>query len=125
MESLDKNFGNEQENFLKRLTAVSDELQIKKNWLRSSASATASAEGQEQDKVLKEKLHKLEAKQNKDKGDKIKSMRGMYKLQKMVIELEKVVVEKDEGMMRLGEKVEAIRQLRVWIDYHQSRCNHL
>ncbi|GAB4834532.1 hypothetical protein Ancab_032790 [Ancistrocladus abbreviatus] len=134
---LDKKFGNEQESFIKRLSRISDELQITKNWVGSTIneitpskadniSSNAPADDKRQDKVLKEKMEKLEAKVNKEKGDKIKLMRGMYELQKKVMELEKVVVEKDAGLVRLGEeKVEAIRQLCIWIDYHQSRCNYL
>lgn len=55
-------------------------------------------------------MKRLEAKLNKEKSDKLRLMKVGYEFQKKVVEFEKVVVEKDEGLLRLGkEKVEVIR----------------
>ncbi|KAJ8436577.1 hypothetical protein Cgig2_031518 [Carnegiea gigantea] len=134
MESVIDNYESKQESFLKKLSSVSDDIQLTKNWVRwtmdemkpwkneSGASLVVSMDDNERDKVMEEKVRRLEAKVKKTMGDKLRLMRGMYELQKKVGELEKAVVEKDEGLLRMREeKVEAIRQLCLWIDYHQSR----
>lgn len=134
MESVIGNYESKQESFLKKLSSVSDDIQLTKNWVRwtmdemkpwkneSGASLVVSMDDNERDKVIEEKVRRLEAKVKKTMGDKLRLMRGMYELQKKVGELEKAVVEKDEGLLRIREeKMEAIRQLCLWIDYHQSR----
>ncbi|RHN43444.1 hypothetical protein MtrunA17_Chr8g0387901 [Medicago truncatula] len=50
----------------------------------------------------------------------------VVELKKRVEELEKLMEEKEEGMLNLGEeKREAIRQLCLRIDYHRERNDYL
>lgn len=50
----------------------------------------------------------------------------VWKLENKVREVERIVQQKEEGMVSLGEeKREAIRQLCVCIDYHRSHSHHL
>uniref|UniRef100_A0A803LWF6 NAB domain-containing protein n=1 Tax=Chenopodium quinoa TaxID=63459 RepID=A0A803LWF6_CHEQI len=141
MECLINNFESKEGSFIQRLSSVSNEIQVAKNWVRLTmneikpcknnelvvASPLAfTSDGKEQDKLMKEKVKMLEAKVNKEKGDKLRLMKGMYEMQKKVADLENAIVEKDEGLLRLGnEKVEAIRQLCIWVDYRQSRFDQL
>lgn len=49
----------------------------------------------------------------------------VWKSENKVRELEKMIKERDDGMIVLKEeKREAIRQLCVWIDYHRSRSDY-
>ncbi|XP_021754317.1 myosin-11-like [Chenopodium quinoa] len=140
MECLISNFESKEGSFIQRLSSMSNEIQVAKNWVRLTmneikpcknhefvASPFAfTTDDKEQDKLMKEKVKMLEAKVNKEKGDKLRLMKGMYEMQKKVADLENVIVEKDEGLLRLGnEKVEAIRQLCMWVDYRQSRFDQL
>lgn len=140
MENVVSKMESKEKDFLQRIFMVSDEIQVAKNWVRwtmdemkpwknepgGGSPFAPPGDEREQDKVMKEKVKRLEAKLNKEKSDKLRLMKVGYELQKKVAELEKVVVEKDEGLLRLGkEKVEAIRQLCMWIDYHQYRFDQL
>ncbi|KNA17990.1 hypothetical protein SOVF_074900 [Spinacia oleracea] len=133
MESLVINVEKKEGSFLERLSSVCNEIQVAKNKIKplkngefQGSPFAFTLDEKEQDKMMKEKVRRLEAKVNKEKGDKSKLMRGMYEMQKKVADLEKAVVEKDEGLLRLGnEKVEAIRQLCIWVDYRQSCFDQL
>ncbi|KAL9246671.1 hypothetical protein vseg_020177 [Gypsophila vaccaria] len=138
MENVIHDFDSREGSFLQRLSRLSDELQVAKNWVRWTldevkpwkndlpGSPSAPTDGKENEKIIKEKIRRLEAKVNKEKGDKLRLMRGMYDHQKKIAELERTVEEKEEGLKRLEtEKVEAIKQLCIWIEYHQSKFDHL
>ncbi|CAO2819175.1 unnamed protein product [Amaranthus hypochondriacus] len=132
MECLITKFETKEGCFLQRLSRVSDEIQVVKNRMKlcmnehQGSPFTLKLDEKEQDKILKEKVKRLEGKVNKEKGDKLKLMRNVYEMQKKVADLEKDIAEKDEELSRLGdEKVEAIRQLCMWIDYRQSRFDQL
>ncbi|XP_074266324.1 uncharacterized protein LOC141588798 [Silene latifolia] len=136
MEHFINDFDSKEGRFLQRLSSVSDDVQVAKNWVRwtmdemkpwknepsGSPFAPIDEREREQEKVMKEKVKRLEVKVNKEKSEKLRLMRGMYDCQRKIVDLERTIAEKDEGLSRLSkEKVEAIRQLCIWIEYHQSR----
>ena len=138
MESVISDFDMKERSFMQRISRVSDDIQLSKNWVKliveelkpskneQMASPFAPMDDQEREKMMDEKVQRLEAKVKKERADKLRLMRGMYDLHCKIAELEKVISEKDQGLVRLSEeKVEAIRQLCMWIDYHQSRFDHL
>ncbi|KAJ8451158.1 hypothetical protein Cgig2_026967 [Carnegiea gigantea] len=138
MELVISNFDMKERSFMQRISRVLDDIQLSKNWVKliveelkpskneQMASPFAPMDDQEIEKMMEEKVKRLEAKVKKERADKLRLMRGMYDLQIKVAELEKVISEKDQGLVRLSEeKVEAIRQLCMWIDYHQGRFDHL
>ncbi|GAB2296693.1 hypothetical protein Dimus_030801 [Dionaea muscipula] len=132
-----KKFGDAEGNFITRLSKISDEIQVTKKWVRSAINdikplkaegipSSASGDDKEQGQAFKERMKKLEAKMNKEREDKIRLMRGMYELQKKVAELERLAAEREAVILMLAkEKVEAIKQLSMSIDYHHTQCNHL
>lgn len=145
MEGLLSKLESKECDFLERLCRVSSEIKVAKNWAHCilnekkneppgsgyGPSITMEDKKQQDHKVgMKEKEkanRRLEANKvnSKEKIDKLKLMRGMYEMQKKAAQLEKVVAEKDEELLRLGnEKVEAIRQLCMWVDYRQNCFDH-
>lgn len=71
-------------------------------------------------------MKKLEEHMNKEEESGNSLLKAMYELERKVGELQAVVEEKEAGIARLGkEKVEAIKQLSMSIDYHHSRCDRL
>ncbi|KAK9716647.1 hypothetical protein RND81_06G247900 [Saponaria officinalis] len=139
MEHVINDFESREGSFMQRLSRLSGELEVAKNWVRWTmdeikpwknnelpGSPTAQVDEKEQEKIMKEKIRRLEAKVNKEKGDKLRLMRGMYDHQRKISELERTVEEKEDGLKRVEmEKVEAIKQLCIWIEYHQSKFDHL
>ncbi|TYH59244.1 hypothetical protein ES332_D08G210300v1 [Gossypium tomentosum] len=80
----------------------------------------------EKESTLREQVEKLQIKANKEENEKENLMKSIKQLENKVGLLERAIKEKDEGILGLGEeKREAIRQLCMWIDYHQSRCDDL
>ncbi|KAK2966486.1 hypothetical protein RJ640_019015 [Escallonia rubra] len=104
-------------NFMNRVSKVSCELKFAKDWVMRK------------NKAMKHVMEDLDCLllQLDDKEAEILGFREkVWKLENKVRELEKMVKEKEEGMLSLGEeKREAIRQLCVWIDYHRGRSDYL
>uniref|UniRef100_A0A5B6YSV3 Putative intracellular protein transport protein USO1-like n=1 Tax=Davidia involucrata TaxID=16924 RepID=A0A5B6YSV3_DAVIN len=104
-------------NFLNRISKVSCELKFAKDWVRRKNNAM---------KHVKEDVDCLLAQLDVKEAEILGFREKVWKLETKVRELEKMVKEKEEGMLGLGEeKREAIRQLCVWIDYHRSRSDYL
>ncbi|KAJ1405939.1 putative myosin-9 [Sesbania bispinosa] len=76
--------------------------------------------------MSKSMVEKLEAKVSKEELEKMNLTTTVVQLKKTVGELEKMMKEKEVGMLDFGGgKREAIRQLCLWIDYHRSRYDYL
>ncbi|KAA8528263.1 hypothetical protein F0562_035486 [Nyssa sinensis] len=103
--------------FLNRISKVSCELKFAKDWVSRKNNAI---------KHVKEDIDCLLAQLDVKEAEILGFRERVWKLENKVRELEKIVKEKEEGMLVLGEeKREAIRQLCVWIDYHRSRSDYL
>jgi predicted transcriptional regulator len=80
----------------------------------------------EEELNLREKVEKLEVKARKEESEKMNVTATVVELKKTVTEHEKLMKEKEEDMLHLGEeKREAIRQLCLLIDYHRERNDYL
>ncbi|KAE8724940.1 Detected protein of unknown function [Hibiscus syriacus] len=67
-----------------------------------------------------------EARLYEEEEQKPKLLKAVSMLENRVVELEKIIKEKDEALVsRAEEKRESIRQLCLLIEYHRSRCDHL
>ncbi|KAI9174908.1 hypothetical protein LWI28_024438 [Acer negundo] len=117
--------------FLTRISNISNELVIARNWVRERNeeiknlklkidSLVAQVDGKEEREfLLREKVWKLE-------NENLNLMKSASQLELKVDEFEKTAKEKDDTLLNLGEeKREAIRQLCLLIEYHRSHCNHL
>ncbi|KAK2664238.1 hypothetical protein Ddye_002812 [Dipteronia dyeriana] len=117
--------------FLTRISNISNELVIARNWVRERNeeiknlklkidSLVAQVDGKEErELLLREKVWKLE-------NENLNLMKTLSQLELKVDELEKTTKEKDDTLLNLGEeKREAIRQLCLLIEYHRGHCNHL
>ncbi|XP_052171616.1 COP1-interactive protein 1-like [Diospyros lotus] len=104
-------------NFLNRISKASCEVLFAKDWVKRKNNTVKHVQ-EDMDCVLG---------QVDGKEAEILGLREMvWKSKNQVRELEKMVKEKEEGILGLGEeKREAIRQLCVWIDYHRSRSDYL
>ncbi|KAL2234669.1 UNVERIFIED_CONTAM: COP1-interactive protein 1 [Sesamum indicum] len=103
-------------NFLNRISKSSCELKFAKDWVMRKNKALMHVKD-DMDCLL----HQLD-----DKEAEILIFREkVWKSENKIRELEKMIKEKEEGMLGLQEeKREAIRQLCVWIDYHRSRSDY-
>uniref|UniRef100_A0A2C9WJ96 NAB domain-containing protein n=1 Tax=Manihot esculenta TaxID=3983 RepID=A0A2C9WJ96_MANES len=134
LDSMLKKIDEENGNFLNRISRMSKELQHAKDWitgknheikkLKHNVETLTSQldEKEEQEFLLKEKLAK-EISSKRLEEDRLKVA---DKLERRVEDLEQKLQERDEILSTLGEeKIEAIRQLCVLIDYHRHRYDHL
>ncbi|XP_039062199.1 COP1-interactive protein 1-like isoform X3 [Hibiscus syriacus] len=125
-------------NYEHRIEQTSKELKIARRWVEETESEkkrltneATNMIGQlkalkEEESTLREQAEKLRIKAHKEEGEKENLVKAVDQLEKKVELLEKMMKEKDQGLLGLGEeKREAIRQLCLWIDYHRSRCDHL
>ncbi|KAM7491465.1 hypothetical protein LguiA_034386 [Lonicera macranthoides] len=104
-------------NFMNRTSKVSCELQFAKDWVKRKNKALLH---------VKEDLDCLLAQLDDKEAEILVYREKVWKCENKVRELEKIVKEKEEGMLALKEeKREAIRQLCVQIDYHRSRSDYL
>ncbi|KAL6986371.1 hypothetical protein U1Q18_019739 [Sarracenia purpurea var. burkii] len=104
-------------NFLNRISKASCEVLFAKDWVRRKNNAI---------KHVQEDVDCLLAQLDGKEAEVLGLREKVWKLENKARELEKVVKEKEEGMLGMGEeKREAIRQLCVWIDYHRSRSDYL
>ncbi|KZV53188.1 hypothetical protein F511_27554 [Dorcoceras hygrometricum] len=103
-------------NFLNRISKASCELKFSKDWAMRKNKAL---------KNVKDDLDCLLAQLDEKESEILLYRERVWKSENKIRELEKMVKEKDEGMVGLEEeKREAIRQLCVWIDYHRSRSDY-
>ncbi|XP_051151299.1 COP1-interactive protein 1-like [Andrographis paniculata] len=103
-------------NFLSRISKSSCELKFAKQWAARKSKGLLQA--QEEVDYLLSQLHDKE-------GEMLAMREKLWKLENKVRELEKMMEEKEDGMLVLTEeKREAIRQLCVWIDYHRGRSDY-
>ncbi|XP_047323726.1 COP1-interactive protein 1-like [Impatiens glandulifera] len=100
------------EHLLNRISSTSCAVVFAKEWTRRKRKEAKEVEAEIQGLIRELHLREEEVLGYREK---------VWKVENKVRKLEKVVKEKEEGMMALGEeKREAIRQLCVWIDYHRS-----
>ncbi|XP_051151297.1 COP1-interactive protein 1 [Andrographis paniculata] len=135
-----------------RIYEIQNELKVAANWIignnvekdqlkKEVTSLLQQLEDEKQQvRLLKMKIEDLEMisqKNEEERNSLIKNMKQqkekMEELEKVIgerdaklRELERKLEEKDDGMLNLGvEKKEAIRQLCILIDHHQSRYDDL
>ncbi|KAL0297543.1 UNVERIFIED_CONTAM: COP1-interactive protein 1 [Sesamum radiatum] len=102
-------------NFLNRISKSSCELKFAKDWVMRKNKALVHVKD-DMDCLL----HQLDYKE----AEILIFREKVWKSENKIRELEKMIKEKEEGMLGLQEeKREAIRQLCVWIDYHRSRSD--
>ncbi|XP_050378200.1 COP1-interactive protein 1-like [Argentina anserina] len=131
-------FDKHHNNVLNNISRMSDEVQLAKTWVTIAISeikrlkhdsdclATQLGEKEEHEKLLREKVWKLEATASKEAGEKLNLMNNFSQLEKQVTKMERTIKEKDEDFLSLGEeKREAIRQLCILIDHHRIRYDDL
>ncbi|OWM85250.1 hypothetical protein CDL15_Pgr028037 [Punica granatum] len=95
-------------NIMNRVSKVSKEIQLMKDWFSQVNRHTDSRNVQEETKVRDSQ-----------------NLEEVKKLEKKVVDLEGIVRERDTGLVALGEeKREAIRQLCVLIEYQRGRCEY-
>lgn len=103
-------------NFLNRISKVSCELKFAKDWVNRRNKSIG---------LVKDELECLVSQLNDKEAEILVSRKKVWKSENKIRELEKVILEREEGMLSLKEeKREAIRQLCVWIDYHRSRSDY-
>ncbi|XP_073307677.1 uncharacterized protein [Primulina huaijiensis] len=103
-------------NFLNRISKASCELKFSKDWAMRKNKAL---------KNVKDDLDCLLAQLDEKESEILMFREKVWKSENKIRELEKMIKEKEEGMVGLEEeKREAIRQLCVWIDYHRSRSDY-
>lgn len=91
MENVVSNLESKERGFVFRVFKVSDEIKVVKNWVRwimdemnnnkywiKNEVAVLGDDREEGNKVMKEKVKRLEAKVNKENSDKLRFMRGTY-----------------------------------------------
>ncbi|KAB2608856.1 synaptonemal complex protein 1 [Pyrus ussuriensis x Pyrus communis] len=129
------------DNYAKYETCIletSQQLHIAKNWVAETNNEREKLKREVEDLIkqlrdkkekafiLGEQVERMRAKASKEEVEKGSLIKAVSQLEKKAADLEKMVEEKKEGMLGLGEeKREAIRQLCIWIEYHQSRYDHL
>jgi chromosome segregation ATPase len=132
------NFFDNHKNIENRISNISHELQVAKEYINKMNKERRQLQTdknhlleelqgkREEELTLGEKVEKLEAKARKGESEKMIVTTIVVELKKRVEELEKLMEEKEEGMLNLGEeKREAIRQLCLQIDYHRERNDYL
>ncbi|KAF4353163.1 hypothetical protein F8388_014631 [Cannabis sativa] len=131
LESIVRNFEDKNENFLVHISKVSSEVKFASGEMRrlkhNVDSLVKKLDGKEEEEVLlRDKVWNLEAKVSKEGGEKLNLMQEIDQLEKKVGKYEKKIREKEERLLCLGdEKREAIRQLCMLVEYHQTRFDHL
>ncbi|KAH7841308.1 hypothetical protein Vadar_028206 [Vaccinium darrowii] len=104
-------------NFMNRISKASCEVLFAKDWVKRKNNAI---------KHVQEDVDCLLVQLDTKEAEVLALREKVWKLENKARELEKMVKEKEEGMLGMGEeKREAIRQLCVWIDYHRSRSDYL
>ncbi|KAF3660747.1 hypothetical protein T459_30640 [Capsicum annuum] len=102
--------------FFNRISKVSCELQFVKDWVMRKNKAIVH---------VQDDLDCLLAQLDDKEAEILVYREKVWKSDNKVRELEKMIKEKDDGMLALKEeKREAIRQLCIWIDYHRSRSDY-
>lgn len=102
-------------NFLNRISKASYELKFAKHWAMRKNKALLH---------MKDDLDCLLAQLDGKEAEILAFREKVWKSENKVRELEKMIKEREDGMVALKEeKREAIRQLCVWIDYHQGRSD--
>ncbi|KAI3468643.1 hypothetical protein Pfo_025306 [Paulownia fortunei] len=103
-------------NFLNRISKASCELKFAKHWAMRKNKAVLH---------VKDDLDCLLAQLDDKEAEILVFREKVWKSENKVRELEKMIKEKEDGMLGLKEeKREAIRQLCVWIDYHRGRSDY-
>ncbi|XP_016458250.1 uncharacterized protein LOC107781948 [Nicotiana tabacum] len=102
--------------FFNRISKVSCELKFVKDWVMRKNKAIVH---------VQDDLDCLLAQLDDKEAEILVYREKVWKSDNKVRELEKMIKEKDDGMLALKEeKREAIRQLCIWIDYHRSRSDY-
>jgi chromosome segregation ATPase len=138
LETLIKKFVDDYAKYEKCIVETSQQLQIAKKWVAETNDEREKLKREVRDLskqlrdkkeealVFRERVEKLETDASKELVEKGGLIKAVNQLEKKVEELKQIVEEKNEGILGLGEeKREAIRQLCIWIEYHQSRYDHL
>lgn len=133
-----RKFEEENENFSNRISRVSIELKVAKRWVYGATNEIKRLKHnvdclvaylehkEEQEVLLRDKIWKLEAKVSKESGERLNMVQEISQLEKKLAKNERLTKEKDDRILSLGEeKIEAIRQLCVSIDYYRNRVDHL
>ncbi|KAL4373886.1 hypothetical protein HN51_007727 [Arachis hypogaea] len=131
-------FEDECKNYENYISNMSHELHIARNFVREMNKEKVQLkekinhlEEQLQDKKkqeldLRQMVKKLDEKAREEELAKKNLRTNVFQLENTIGELQKLVKEKDQGILKLAEeKREAIRQLCLGIDYHRSRYNTL
>ncbi|XP_020224070.1 COP1-interactive protein 1 [Cajanus cajan] len=126
------------EEHARRVSGMACEVEFVKDWVRERNCEVRElrvnveefrellGKKEEQELLLRENVWNLEAQVSKEGGEKLNLRKEVSQLEKKVGKLEKIVKEKDEELVSLGEKKrEAIRQLCFVVDFHRERCNYL
>ncbi|KAM1209095.1 hypothetical protein ACFX2J_014674 [Malus domestica] len=138
IESVINKFVNDYAKYETCILETSQQLHIAKNWIAETNNEKEKLKREVEDLIkqlrdkkeeafmLGEQFERMRAKASKEEVEKGSVIKAVSQLEKKAADLEKMVEEKKEGMLGLGEeKREAIRQLCIWIEYHQSRYDHL
>ena len=117
---------------------TSRDLRLTKSWVSNAIEETEGLKKEvadlgkqledkkERESILVQQVEKLEIKANKEGSEKDGLVEAIHELEKRQRELEKMMEEKNEGMVDLKEeKKEAIRQLCMLIEYHRDRYDFL
>ncbi|XP_022931297.1 COP1-interactive protein 1-like isoform X1 [Cucurbita moschata] len=117
---------------------TSRDLRLTKSWVSNAIEETEGLKKEvadlgkqledkkERESILVQQVEKLEIKANKEGSEKDGLVEAIHELEKRQTELEKLMEEKNEGMVGLKEeKKEAIRQLCMLIEYHRDRYDFL
>ncbi|KDP25328.1 hypothetical protein JCGZ_20484 [Jatropha curcas] len=123
----------ENDNFINRISRISDELQIVNNWITKKDNEIKKLKHnlenlEEEEFLLREKVGKLETELNAAvlEPSKQDAASTASQLERRVEDLEQQLKERDQILSSLGdEKRDAIRQLCILIDYHRHRCDRL
>ncbi|XP_043810693.1 COP1-interactive protein 1 [Manihot esculenta] len=117
LDSMLKKIDEENGNFLNRISRMSKELQHAKDWITGKNHEI---------KKLKHNVETLTSQLDEKEELEEDRLKVADKLERRVEDLEQKLQERDEILSTLGEeKIEAIRQLCVLIDYHRHRYDHL
>ncbi|CAN8233305.1 unnamed protein product [Cochlearia groenlandica] len=110
-----------------RVTKLANEVGSARKWVKEKKSETETLEAklecrEAQERLLKEKLSKLERKLGEEGKGKMSVEKAMRRIKKLEMEAK----EKEYEMLSISEgKREAIRQLCVLLDYQRCRYDHL
>jgi chromosome segregation ATPase len=138
IDTVSKKFSDDCNNYENSIANISHELQVAKEYVsemnrekgklqKDKKILLEELQGKKEEELnLREKVEKLEVKARKEESEKMNVTATVVELKKTVTEHEKLMKEKEEDMLHLGEeKREAIRQLCLLIDYHRERNDYL